>query len=231
MTVMTMGAPAEQAQSRYGGEGRSPIGIGGAIAVHGLVLAIFLLLPKEVLTTYVPQTLIGKNIPADPPPPEKTETPPKAKQAVPIPAGPQPTAPNREVILPPVGGEVLTGGGDMMSGGGDGGTGIVQPPLETTPDPVLVAASIDPRARRSFQPEYPGAMIRQGAGGWVKVRVTIGPDGRVAGIEKLSATDEAFWTATQRHALRAWRFRPATRDGVPVESSQVLTVRFRLDSL
>lgn len=230
MAVMTMGEPAGQAQSRYGGGGRSTVGIGGAIAVHGLVLGIFLLVPKEVMQTYVPQTLIGKNIPADPPPPppEKTETLPEAKAPVPVPADPLPMAPNREVILPPVGGEVLTGG-DAMSGGG--GAGIGQRPLEKTPDPVLVAASIDSRARRSFQPEYPGSMIRQGEEGWVKVRVTIGTDGRVSAIEKLSATDEAFWTTTQRHAMRAWRFRPATRDGVPVESSQVLTVRFHLDSL
>ena len=33
----------------------------------------------------------------------------------------------------------------------------------------------------------------------------------------------------QRHALRKWRFRPATRDGVAVASTKVLTVRFTLN--
>ena len=53
----------------------------------------------------------------------------------------------------------------------------------------------------------------------------------MTGIERLSATDEAFWIATQRHALRKWRFRPATRDGVPTASSKLLTIHFRLTDL
>jgi protein TonB len=92
----------------------------------------------------------------------------------------------------------------------------------------MVDASIDPRVLAMFQPDYPGAMVRQGMEGKVTVRVTIGADGRVIDVERLSATDEAFWLATQRHALRKWRFRPATRDGVAVSSSKVLTVHFRL---
>ena len=48
------------------------------------------------------------------------------------------------------------------------------------------------------------------------------------GLERLSATDEAFWIATQRHAMRKWRFRPATRDGVAVPGTKVLTVHFKL---
>ena len=87
---------------------------------------------------------------------------------------------------------------------------------------------IDPRAMSAFQPDYPGSMIRQGAEGTVTVRVSIGTDGKVTGIERISATDEAFWVATQRHAMRKWRFRPATRDGVPVPGTKVLTVHFKL---
>ncbi|MBJ7378170.1 energy transducer TonB, partial [Sphingobium sp.] len=68
----------------------------------------------------------------------------------------------------------------------------------------------------------------QGLEGAVTVRVTISAEGRVTAIEKVSATDESFWAATQRHALRKWRFRPATRDGVAVVSTKILTVRFTL---
>ena len=53
-------------------------------------------------------------------------------------------------------------------------------------------------------------------------------EGRVSDIAKISATDESFWLATQKHALRKWRFRPATRDGVAVSSVKTLTVRFTL---
>ena len=62
----------------------------------------------------------------------------------------------------------------------------------------------------------------------VTVRVTINAEGRVTDIARVSATDESFWLATQRHALRKWRFRPATRDGVPVETTKTMIVRFTL---
>jgi protein TonB len=61
------------------------------------------------------------------------------------------------------------------------------------------------------------------------VRITIGTDGRVKAADKVSATSEAFYSATERHALRSWRFRPATVDGKPIESATVLTVHFRLN--
>jgi protein TonB len=63
----------------------------------------------------------------------------------------------------------------------------------------------------------------------VRVRVTIGADGRVKAAEKVSATSDAFWRNTERQALTRWRFRPATVDGRPIESSKVLNVKFQLD--
>tara|TARA_B100000378_G_C17724581_1_gene300029 strand:+ start:36 stop:338 length:303 start_codon:yes stop_codon:yes gene_type:complete len=95
-------------------------------------------------------------------------------------------------------------------------------------EPKLTEASIDPRALPAFQPDYPSAMIRQQVEGKVTVRVSIDAQGRVIGVEKIAASDDSFWLATQRHALRKWRFRPATRDGVAVASTKVLTVRFTL---
>ena len=54
------------------------------------------------------------------------------------------------------------------------------------------------------------------------------PNGRVTAVERLSATSDAFWRATQRQALSRWRFRPATLDGRPVEGIKVMTVTFRI---
>lgn len=110
----------------------------------------------------------------------------------------------------------------------DPGPTIILPPADPPRAPVLVDAGIDPRALPQFQPDYPGAMIRQGLEGSVTVRVTINAEGRVTDIARVSATDESFWLATQRHALRKWRFRPATRDGVPVATTKIMTVRFTL---
>lgn len=80
-----------------------------------------------------------------------------------------------------------------------------------------------------LQPPYPSSEEQAEREGKVTVRLAIGTDGRVKAIDKVSATSDAFFTATQRHALRSWRFSPATVDGKPVESRKVLTVHFRLD--
>lgn len=210
--------------SGYRGGRRSPIGIGGAVAVHALVAGIFLMMPKEMIRQFTETPLETYGIPETvPPPPEKPA--PQTDSKVPSRPTAQPTATEPLVKTPDSGFTIRT---DPVLEPGSG-TGTVTPPYTPpAPDPVLVDASIDPRALAMFQPDYPGAMVRQGMEGKVTVRVTIGADGRVIDIERLSTTDEAFWLATQRHALRKWRFRPATRDGVAVSSSKVLTVHFRL---
>jgi protein TonB len=227
MAFMAVHAAGGQRQSGYRGNGGSPIGLGATIGVHALVVGAFILMPKEVLAPYVPQIFIGNQIPLEPPPPpEPQPKQPESKLPAQHTPDPLPGKPNSEVDLP------TTGAGPLMPSGGAGeGTGgddIILPPVEPPHEAVLVDSSMDPKALAAFQPEYPGSMIRQGVEGSATVRVTIDADGRVVDIERISATDEAFWIATQRHALRKWRFRPATRDGVPVVSSKVLTVHFKL---
>jgi protein TonB len=212
--------------SGYKGGRRSPIGIGGAVAVHALVAGIFLMMPKEMIRQFTETPLETYEIPETaPPPPEKPA--PQTDSKAPSRPTAQPTATEPLVKTPDPGFTIKTDPFPVLEPGS--GTGTLTPPYTPpAPDPVMVDASIDPRALAMFQPDYPGAMVRQGMEGKVTVRVTIGADGRVIDVERLSATDEAFWLATQRHALRKWRFRPATRDGVAVSSSKVLTVHFRL---
>lgn len=104
----------------------------------------------------------------------------------------------------------------------------VQPPA--IPEPVLVEAKIDPAAAGRFQPDYPSELVRAEIEGTVTVRVLIGVDGRVKAVEMVKATNEGFFEPTQKQALRYWRFRPATRDGVAVESWRTMTVRFALQN-
>jgi periplasmic protein TonB len=113
------------------------------------------------------------------------------------------------------------------------------PPVFTDPGPphaTEIASTYVPPVRHEarligndLQPPYPASEQRAQREGVVRLRVTIGSDGRVTAVERLSATSDAFWLATQRQALNRWRFRPATLDGHPVEGSQVMTVQFRLD--
>lgn len=219
----------ERPASGYRGGGRSPIGIGGAVAVHAVVAGLFLLMPKEMIDQIIPVTIKGYAVPEPTPPPPNDPNPPVESKVDPK---PQPTT-----VTDPL---IKTTQGDFTTKADplprtDGGTGtsteIITPPPPPLPDPVITEAGIDPRALTAFQPDYPGAMIRQGLEGKVTVRVSIGADGRVTDIERLSATDEAFWLATQRHAMRKWRFRPATRDGVPIASIKTLTVHFQLSNI
>jgi len=108
-------------------------------------------------------------------------------------------------------------------------TGTGSPVTVATPLPVLVNASVDPRYRADFQPDYPAFERNQGRDGIVVVRVLVGANGRVAAVEQVSATSDAFFDATKRRALSKWRFRPATRDGVAVESWREMTVRFNME--
>ncbi len=231
MRLMALGTGQGQAGqqdmgARYGAARKSPLGLGGTVAVHALVIGAFLLIPREVIeTAFTPPPLTTTHIPLSPPPEPIVE--PQADPKIQArPRQQQPTVADPVVVLPngdpPI--TVTPGSGT----GTDPGPAIIVPPVEPPRPPVLTEPSIDPRAMAAFQPDYPGAMIRQGLEGAVTVRVTISPEGRVTDIEKLSATDESFWLATQRHALRKWRFRPATRDGVAISATKSLTVRFTL---
>ncbi len=115
-----------------------------------------------------------------------------------------------------------------------GGSWVKDPPqpqpLPTpTPVPVRTEAELDPRYAGALQPDYPPSEERMQREGAVRLRVTIGTNGRVASAERLSATSDAFWRATERQALSQWLFRPATIDGRPVEATKTMTVHFRLN--
>ncbi|WP_022682481.1 energy transducer TonB [Sphingobium bisphenolivorans] len=213
--------------SGYRGGSRSPLGVGGTIAVHALLVGGFLLIPKEVIQTFTEKPFTTYAVEESaPPPPEPM--PPETDSKKPPVDRPQPTTLADPLVVLPRTGDALDIDPGPITGSGPAADPLPETIVAPPPLPVLIPAAIDPHALTSFQPDYPAAMIRQQMEGKVTVRVTIGANGRVADIEKLSATDEAFWQATRRHALRQWRFRPATRDGLAVSSSQVLTVHFTL---
>lgn len=101
-------------------------------------------------------------------------------------------------------------------------------PADPPKPPVLVLADVDPRFAGIFQPDYPASEQRREIEGNAKVKVLIGTDGRVKAVELISATSPGFFEETRRRALSKWRFKPATRDGVPEESWKVMTVTFQI---
>ena len=66
-------------------------------------------------------------------------------------------------------------------------------------------------------PEYPPIAQRAGVEGEVVARLLVGIDGRVEDVRNIEASQKGvgFERATEE-AVRQWRYRPATKNGVKV---------------
>jgi protein TonB len=202
-----------------------PGSLGLTLLTTGMfVSGLFFLNPHVVRIISDPIHVIEIAPPPPPPPPEKQvehhQVPPKETLYVP-PTHPDvvmPKAPDLDFVkTPPV---------EITAGEGIGAGAVIPEPAK---QPVLTGADIDPRYASYFQPTYPPDEIRESRTGRVTVRVLIGTDGRVKDIEKVSAPSEPFWESTRRQALSKWRFKPATRDGVPYETWKTMNVSFVLN--
>jgi len=205
----------------------SPSSLALVIALHGGLFAAVVMIkgPQFIRELRVPTVIT--NIPINPDPPEERREPQ------------HPTPQPRPTVIDHVEQVVQTNtqtGVNVASGENvihfaeNTGTGdIVLPP--PPPPPFRRAADFDPRYANALQPPYPATEERAQRDGIVRVRVTIGPDGRVTAVERLAATSDAFWRVTEQQALRRWRFRPATLDGRPVQDSKVVTLNFRIADL
>lgn len=211
----------------YTGNRASPFAVGATIAVHIAVGGLVYILPPGTLPTLEPDILWIDPVPATKPPEDKVR--PETKKNRPLQRAQQQDD-RIEPDTPPLEPTGPTGEtGEAGPGTGDTGTSAGTGPI--THQPVLVSALPDPNRLRDFQPDYPPAMIRAQIEGFATVRVHISAAGRVETVELVDTNDSAFWKATREQALKRWRFRPATRDGVAVPSERVMTVRFRLSDL
>jgi periplasmic protein TonB len=206
-------------------KGRHPGLLAAAVVLHvGLLGTILSYHPELVIK---PDGAIPlKKFPPiqQPPPPKPDADQPKQKTK----AEPQPQ-PDRPITiiepLQPIREQWPEQPPLPPSGGGTGGTvEKADPP----PPPVLTGAGFDSRFARDVQPPYPPALERLEIEGNVTVRVQIGTDGKVTAVELVRTDDPAFFTSTRDWALKRWRFKPATRDGVAVVSWLTKTVQFRI---
>ncbi|GGB38430.1 hypothetical protein GCM10011380_29800 [Sphingomonas metalli] len=219
---------------RYtGGQRFSPTGLAVAIGVNAAVIgALMVAAPYVTGKPPIDPPIETYPVPIEPPPPPdpvaKTlprTAPVEPRIDTPPPPIPLPPSDNWRVdAYPPQPFPPLTGGTEAGTGTGSG-TGTAE---QAKPAPVLVGAAVDPRYADAFQPAYPPSEQRAGRDGRVTVRVLIGTDGRVKQVERVEATSDAFFRATEQQALRRWRFRPATRDGVAEEAWRTMSVTFLL---
>jgi protein TonB len=83
----------------------------------------------------------------------------------------------------------------------------------------------------SLRPPYPLDKRRAEEEATLRLKLSIDTHGRVVAVEPVGPTDPSFLEAARRHILRAWRYKPATEDGVAVPSSTVINLSFRLEDV
>jgi len=99
---------------------------------------------------------------------------------------------------------------------------------------VLGSAPVFARAQKTIPPqpvhmvtaEYPESAIREGLEGTVLVMLTIPPDGVPKDV-KLAKGLRPDFDKSAIESMQQWRFRPATRDGKPIEVTITIEVVFK----
>jgi protein TonB len=77
-------------------------------------------------------------------------------------------------------------------------------------------------------PNYPPSARRQGIEGTVRVRVLVGPDGRVIQALVFKTSGDDALDAAALEAVVDWRFEPAQRDGEAVRAWASVPIAFKL---
>lgn len=210
---------------------RSPMSMGAAFAIQGIILVGLLSMAPEIAQHVKPDgpiiiyTPLEKPVPPPNPVDKPVEQHPVSRVTTIPPVVPTDVATatpfDPTPLLPIPSGPVV----------GTGTAPFIEPTPAITPKPsIFVDAGVDPRYANGLQPPYPGRLQREQVEGKATVKVLIGTDGRVKTVQLVAADDPGFFKATEEQALKRWRFKPAMRDGVAVESWKQMTVHFRLES-
>jgi periplasmic protein TonB len=80
-----------------------------------------------------------------------------------------------------------------------------------------------------MHPVYSMMAKRQGIEGWVKVRFLVTETGRVEKISILDAQPQNIFDHAVIQCVNAWRFKPGTVEGIPVNVWAETVIRFELE--
>lgn len=78
-------------------------------------------------------------------------------------------------------------------------------------------------------PRYPQEALRMGAGGTVRITVTVAADGSVERQELADSSGNRYLDRAALEVVRRWRFQPATRNGQPVAAEVSVPIVFNPD--
>ncbi|WBY06893.1 TonB family protein [Sphingomonas sp. 7/4-4] len=214
------------AEHRYAPPKSRTVSLGSALLINGALIAGLIFAAPNVIPKGPEDgiNVIPIRDPLEPPPIDLPKPKPDNRAAQnPTPQAPDPfiksESENTTKTTTDIGDPPLR----PMPKAEEGPIFVPEPP---PPLPPLLRAEQDSRFARDFQPAYPSTELRAQRDGFVQIKVLIGVDGRVKAAQSVSATSDAFFEATRRQALSKWRFKPATRGGIPEESWKTLSVRF-----
>lgn len=211
---------------------QKPASFAAAIAINGSIIVAVMLSPMVGYAPKKPDGLEVTFVPHTPlPPPVKpddTIEPPKFDPIftprLPYTPPAQPDAIDTTDKQPAFVGGASAGDGKS----GDAGTGG-ETIIDKIPEVIFKKALRDLRFAREFQPTYPPSLLVREIEGSATIRVLVGADGRVREAQVVNATHPDFGKSAMRQALKSWRFKPATRDGVAVEDWVTVPVTFQIN--
>ncbi len=107
------------------------------------------------------------------------------------------------------------------------------PPAE--PPDARVRFNLDEVDRKptpvtSMRPIYPFRARRLSIEGYVKVRFLVDRDGSVRDLSLLEGQPKGVFDKSVRKTVPRWRFKPAMKNGQPVETWVKTTIRFQLEA-
>jgi len=106
-------------------------------------------------------------------------------------------------------------------------TGPAPPPA---PRPPIATAAIEaPVPVDSPAPRYPREALRSGDSGTVLLRVHVDAEGRPQQVDLVESSHSRALDRAATDAVRRWRFRPAQRNGQPVEGVVQVPIAFNAD--
>jgi len=202
----------------------SPSSLALILAGHALVIGAVMTARMELVGPPQPRTTVV-NVPIEPPPPPTDEN---IKTNPQHPFIPQPIPViDMERIIPTI---PLDRGATIEDIGAVIGTGPTIPLDPPKAAPVRMAARFA-TPDGALRPPYPLDKRRAEEEATLHLKLSIDAHGRVVAVEPIGAADPSFLEAARRHILRAWRYKPATEDGVAVPSSTVINLSFRLEDV
>lgn len=167
-------------------------------------------------------------------PAERTPTPPPPPEVVPVvrrqDAAPAPRpVPEPRASLPDTRAQAIATG-PVVDPAPDA---FVVPDAGGAPDPAPAGqpvAGVRLEYASAPAPRYSAELVRAGAQGTVLLQVRVGEDGRPLDVVvHRSSGNRRLDRLAQQHVLAHWTFRPAMRDGQPVQAIGLVPIDFRLD--